>query len=102
DVVHCDLGVFDDIMDQPAGNGRRIELEIDEDLGDFDAVRDVLVPGEPLLANVRPLAEPIGALEQLPIQTFRKSLLEPAGKGLFLLFLDRACRQSSPASAKLM
>ena len=63
DVVDGYCGVFDDVVDQPAGNGGRIELQIDEDLGDFDAVRDVPVAGETLLALVRALAEPIGAPE---------------------------------------
>ena len=88
-------------MDQAAGDGRRIQLQVDEDLGDFDAVGDVFVAGKALLPLVGALAEPIGALEQLPVQTFRKSLLQPGWKRS-LLFLDRACRHNSPASAKLM
>ncbi len=100
DVVNGDRRIFDDVVNQPARDGRRIQLKVHEDLRDFDAMRDVLVPRESLLAYVRLLAEPIGAREQLPVEALRKPLLKPRWK--CLLVLDRACRHNSPASAKLI
>src|SRR6266550_1611049 len=94
DVVNGNRGVLDNIVNQPAGDGGRIQLQIDEDLGDFDAMRDVPVSRQPLLALVGALAKPVGALQQLPVQTFREVLLQPGGKGVLFLLLYRACRQS--------
>src|ERR1700730_8576280 len=100
DVVNGDSGIFDDVVNQAAGNRRGIQLQVDEDLRDFDAVGHVLVARQALLTLVSLFAEAIGAREQIPVEALRKSLLKPGWK--CLLFLDRACRHNSPASAKLM
>ena len=38
DVLDRDIGVFDDVMQQPADHGRRVELQIRENSCDFNAV----------------------------------------------------------------
>jgi len=58
-------------VDQPAGHGDRVELEVGEDLRDLDAVGDVGVAVAPRLPRMRLLAEPIGARQQVRIETFR-------------------------------
>src|SRR5690349_24153857 len=104
DVVDGDVGVFDNIVDQSAGDGCRVQLQIHENLGDLDAVGDVLVPRQAFLALVGLLAEPVGARQEVPIESIREAGLQPLGKGVLLRFLlsYSTCRQSSPASAKLM
>ena len=62
-------------MDEPAGDGDRVELEVGEDLGDLDAVRDERVAGQALLSLVRLLAEPVGAHEQVPVEPLRELLV---------------------------
>ena len=100
DVVDGNGRVFHYVVDQPTCDGSRIQLEVDQNLCDFDAMRDVPVSRQAFLALVSALAETIGAHEQVPVQTFREPLLEP-GWQRFLLF-DCASRHNSPASAKLI
>ena len=68
DIGDRDRRVFDDIVDQAAGDRDRVELEISEDLGDLDAVRDVRIAGEPFLAGVCPVAELVRAHQKVAIE----------------------------------
>jgi hypothetical protein len=98
DVGHRDAGVFDDIVDQPAGDGHRIELQLRQDLGDFDAVRDEGLAGETLLTAVRLGAETVRAREKIAVETLDLERVIPPGDP----FLECRCRHSRPASAKLV
>ncbi len=71
DIFDGDGRVFDDVVDQPARNGHRVELQIGEDLGHLDAVRDVVLTRQALLPEVRALAEPIGPDQQLLVEALR-------------------------------
>jgi len=71
DVLDGEGGVLDDVVDEPARDGDAVEVEVGEDLGDLDAVRDVGVAVAPRLPRMRLLAEPIGARQQVRIETFR-------------------------------
>ena len=51
-VVERDERVFDDIVDEAGGDRSRVEVQVGEDLGDFDAVRDVLFARRALLPCV--------------------------------------------------
>ena len=75
-VVDRDRGVLDDIVDQSARDGDRVELQIREDLRDLDAVRDVILARQTLLPEVRPLAEPVGAREQVLVESLGASLVD--------------------------
>src|SRR5687768_16937894 len=99
DLIDGNAGVLDDVVNETTSDGDRIELEIDQNLGDLDTMGDVLVAGEAFLTLVRPLAEVIGAREQVTIEPFGQALVDPRWKRFFP---DRACRHNSPASAKLM
>ena len=68
DLLDRDRGVLDHIVDQAARDGDRIELQVGENLRDLDAVEDVVLPGKALLPQVRPLAEPKRARQQLGVQ----------------------------------
>src|ERR1019366_6951465 len=61
-----------------------VELEVGEDLGDFDAVRDVGIAVAPRLSRMSLLAEPIGAPEQLDVEALGEGLAAeiPAGDEL--------------------
>ena len=99
DVVDADGGVFDDVVDQPAGDRYRIQLKVDENLGDFDAVRDEVLARQALLPHVRAFAEAIGAREQLLVEALRERLAIVVPARNDHLRFDR--RHNSPASAKL-
>ena len=60
--------VLDDVVDQPAGDGDRVELQVGEDLRDLDAVRDVRLAGVRVCPAMRRLAEPVGAREQVGVE----------------------------------
>ena len=100
DVLDGDGGVFDDVVDQPAGDGHRIELQVDEDLRDFDAVGDVVLARQPLLPLVGALAEAIGAQERLVVEALGKRLTIVVPTRNYSVRFDSS--HSSPASAKLM
>ena len=93
--------VLDDVVEQSAGDGDRVELQVGEDLGDFDRVRDVRLAGVADLPAMRRLAEPIGAHEQVAIELVvqRQLVLAPAWHHFTH---DRRRRHNSPASAKLV
>jgi hypothetical protein len=97
--VDADASVLYYVVDESTGDGDRIQLQINQDLRDLDAMRYVLVPGKALLPFVRPLAEAIGARKQVAVEPFRKALHDPCWKRFFL---DCAGRHNSPASAKLI
>ena len=99
DIGDGDVGVFDHVVDQRRGDGDRVQLEVDENLRDLDAVVHICVAGETLLPFVCALAEPIGARKQLLIEPIRKRRFQQPGRECLPLC---ACRHSSPASAKLM
>src|SRR5213076_613594 len=93
-----DAGVLHDVVDQPAGDGHGVELQLGENLGDLDAVGDERLAGETLLAAMRLFAEAIGAREQVAVETIRLERARPARNQL----VERRCRHNSPASAKLV
>ncbi len=97
-----ELGVFDDVVEQPGGDGHRIELQLGEDLRDLDRVRDVRLARVAALAAVRLLAEAIGAHEQFAIELVveRRLVFAPTRHHL----ADGRARggHSNPASAKLV
>src|SRR5678816_3755786 len=100
DVGERESRVLDDVVQETAGDGDRVELEVGEDLRHLDRVRDVRVAGVAQLAAMGALAEAVGAHEQLTIELVveRRLALAPSGNQL----LHRRCRHSRPASAKLV
>src|SRR5512141_1516340 len=74
DVGDCDGRVFHYIMDQSACDSDRVELQVCKNSRDFDTVRYVLLTGQALLAEVRALAETVGAQKRLVIEALRKRL----------------------------
>jgi hypothetical protein len=68
DVGEREPRVLDDVVQQTAGDGDRVELQVGEDLRDLDRMRDVRVAGIAKLAAMRPLAELVGAHEQVAIE----------------------------------
>src|SRR4051812_9842329 len=104
DVGNGDLRVFDDVMEQAAGNRDRIELEVGENLRDLHRMRDERLARIPHLAAMRLLAEPISARQQVAIELLmeRMLILAPTRNELaFLANRDRS-RRNRPASAKLV
>ena len=99
DLLDADGGVLDDVVNESAGDSYRVELEVGQNLGDFDAMRDEILARETLLSKVRGFAEPIGAQKQLLIETLGKRLAVIVPSGNDGLGFDR--RHNSPASAKL-
>ena len=81
DILDAVRGVLDDVVDQAAGDGDAVELQVGEDLGDLDAVRDVGITVASRLPRVRLLAEAIGARQQLRVETLRERVVGevPAG-----------------------
>src|ERR1051326_2108979 len=104
DVGDRDLGVFDDVMQQATGNGRGIELEIGQNLRDFDGVGNERLAGIALLTTMRLLTELIRTHEQFAIELVvqRMLILAPAWNELAFLSNRCRCRHSRPASAKLV
>ena len=100
DVGERQLGVFDDVVQQPAGDGHGIELEVGEDLRDLDGVRDVRLAGVAALSAVRRFAELIGAQQQVAIELVVQGQLVFAPTRNQLTYRRR--RHNSPASAKLV
>ena len=99
DFFDGDRGVFDDIVNEPARDGYRIELEVRKNFCDFNTVLNEILAGESLLTEVRGFAEPIGAQKQLLIKTIGEPLAAIVPSGDNAQGFDR--RHSSPASAKL-
>ncbi len=97
-----ELGVLDDVVQQSGGDGHRIELQLGENLGDFDRVRDVRLARVATLAAVRLFAEAIGVHEQIAIELVvdRRLVFAPTRHHL----ADGRARgcHSRPASAKLV
>ena len=98
DVGDRDVRVLDDVVDQTTGDGHRVELELGEDLRDLDAVRDERLAGQARLTAVCLLAEPIGARQQLAVETIRLERVGPTRDQ----FAGCGRGHSSPASAKLV
>ena len=59
------LGVLDRVVQQRRRDRRVIELEVGEDRGDFQRVREIGVAGGALLLAMRPHGINVGAVEQL-------------------------------------
>ena len=68
DVLDGVRRVLDDVVDEAAGDGDGVELQVREDTGDFDAVRDVRVAVAARLSGVRLFAEAVGARKQVRIE----------------------------------
>src|SRR5262249_32227213 len=59
--------VLQHVVEEAGGDGGEIHLEVHEEAGDLEGVRDVRLAGRPLLTLVRALGELVGALEQREI-----------------------------------
>ena len=68
DVLGADVGVLDDVVDQPGGDGGGVELQLGQDERDRDAVGDEVLARHPLLAPVRGRAEAEGPVDQVHVQ----------------------------------
>lgn len=101
DVGEREVRVLDDVVQQTARDGDRVELKIGEDLGDFDRVRDVRIAGIADLSAMRRLAVAIGAQQQLAVELVvqRKLVLSPS-RHQFTHCSRRT--HNRPASAKLV
>ena len=102
DVGEREVRVLDDVVQQPARDGDRIELEVGEDLRDFDGVRDVRIAGIANLAPVRRFAIPIGAQRAARGRACRAAEARPRATQASVQRHRRRRRHNSPASAKLV
>ena len=76
--------VLDDVVNQSAGDGARIEMQLGQDLCDFDAVMQIRGAGRALLSVVRPLAELEGARDEVRIESLEAGITEvQLGKNRF-------------------
>jgi len=96
--VERDVGVFDHIVQQRRGDGRRVHLLLGENRRDRDAVRHIVVAGHALLTLMRLRADPVGARQHLEVEAvaLRGDSLRQLGREN-----RRRTRHKSPASAKL-
>ena len=65
DLIAGDGGVLDRVVQHRGDDGRIVELELGQDGGDFERVREVGIAGGALLAAVRLHREHIGAIEHV-------------------------------------
>ena len=101
DVLERDVGVLDDVVQQAAGDGRRIELQVGEDVGHFDRVRDVRLARVTHLSRDAPPPITIGAHEQLVVELIvNGSFGTRPNPGITSCTQCR--RHNRPASAKLV
>ena len=59
------VGILDRVVQERRGDGRVVELEIGEDRGDLERVREIRIAGGPLLLAMGPHGIDIGAVEQV-------------------------------------
>ena len=59
------VGILDGVVQQRRGDGGVVELEIGEDRGDFERVREIGIAGGALLLAMRPHGVDVGAVEQI-------------------------------------
>jgi len=69
-----DVRILDDVVNEPARDGDRVELKLGENLGDLDAVRHEVLARQALLSQMRGLAEAIRAHEEIMIEPLRQRL----------------------------
>jgi hypothetical protein len=99
DVGDGHVGVLDHVVDEPAGDGQRVEVELGQDLRDLDAVGDVVLAGAALLPLVRALAEAVGTRQQLRVEPLGVRVVAEVPPRDYCV--ERRSRHSSPASSKL-
>ncbi len=68
DILHPDVGVLDDIVQQGGGDGRGVEQLLGQDLCHRDAVRNEVLARHALLAPVGGRAEAERTVEQLEVE----------------------------------
>jgi len=87
--------VLDHIVNEPAGDGARVEMQLGQDLGDFDAVMEIRRARGPLLPVVRALAELEGARDEVRVESLEAGVTEiQLGKNRF----ERWSRHRSPVT----
>jgi hypothetical protein len=67
EIVLGGLGVLEDVVEEPRGHRRHVHLEVDEEAGDFEGMRQIGLAGGALLAVVGLLGEAVGALDEAQI-----------------------------------
>ena len=100
DILDGDVGVLHDVMQQAAGDGRRIQMQIGQNTPDFHTMRHIRFAGMPHLTRMRRIRETIGANEQLVVELLVRAVGTRTESGNHVVQRNR--RHSSPASAKLM
>jgi hypothetical protein len=100
DVLDRDVGVFDDVVQQSAGNGGRVELQVGENARHLDTVRHVRLARMPYLTGMRCIREPVGLDEQLMVEPVVGAIGTRSESGNGFVQRDRC--HNRPASAKLM
>ena len=98
DLIERHVGVFDHVVQQGGGDRGGVHLEVGQQRGDRDAVRQKVVARDALLAVVRLRADAVGARQQVQVQA-----LPVRGHRLGQLGREhrQGTRHSNPASAKL-
>ena len=59
--------VLQDVVEEAGRHRGDVHLEVDEEVGDLERVREIRLAGGPLLALVGDLREPIGAVEHIQV-----------------------------------
>ena len=65
DILKRRVGVFDGVVKQSGGDADRIELEIGEDVGDFERVDEIRLAGFAYLAAMLAGREQVSAAQQI-------------------------------------
>ena len=61
------VGVFDHIVQQPGGDGDRIEIHIGQDAGNLQGMRKIGLAGQPHLSVMHPGTENIGPVDDVQV-----------------------------------
>ena len=62
------VGILDGVVEERRGNGGVVELEIGEDRGDLQRVREIRIAGGPFLLAMGPHGVDVGAVEQVLVR----------------------------------